>query len=181
MRTFNTHSNRFAVVFAALVVVVLALASRSAIAADFIHAAGTRLVDGADNTFAVRGINLGNWLVPEGYMFKFKTARSPSEIAGVIETLVGRDEAERFWAQFRDVYITQDDIRFIKAAGFNTVRVPLNWRTLYGCRRRSKQRSLRRAGLGAARSRRAMVPRCRLARDRRFACGARRANRRQSR
>ncbi|HEX4410741.1 MAG TPA: cellulase family glycosylhydrolase [Xanthobacteraceae bacterium] len=126
MRTFSTRNKAISAVFAALAV-VLAFASRAA-AADFIHADGTRLVDGSGNTFAVRGINLGNWLVPEGYMFKFKTARSPSEIAGVIETLVGRDEAERFWTRFRDVYVTQDDIRFIKAAGFNTVRVPLNWR-----------------------------------------------------
>jgi hypothetical protein len=31
------------------------------------------------------------------------------------------------WSKFRDVYVAEDDIRFIKAAGFNTVRVPLNW------------------------------------------------------
>jgi aryl-phospho-beta-D-glucosidase BglC (GH1 family) len=96
--------------------------------ADFIHAEGTRLVDGHGDNFAVKGINLGNWLVPEGYMFKFKTARSPSEIAGVIDALVGPEQAARFWAAFRDVYIAKDDIDFIKAAGFNTVRVPLNWR-----------------------------------------------------
>ncbi len=95
---------------------------------DFIHAEGTRLVDGQRNDFAVKGINLGNWLVPEGYMFKFKQARSPKEIAGVVETLVGTTEAARFWTQFRDVYIAKDDIAFLKAIGFNTVRVPLNWR-----------------------------------------------------
>jgi hypothetical protein len=96
--------------------------------ADFIHAEGTRLVDGHGENFAVKGINLGNWLVPEGYMFKFKTARSPSEIAGVIDALIGPEQATRFWAAFRDVYVAKDDIDFIKAAGFNTVRVPLNWR-----------------------------------------------------
>ena len=96
--------------------------------ADFIHADGTRLVDGNGENFAVKGINLGNWLVPEGYMFKFKTARSPSEIAGVIDALIGPEQAARFWTSFRDVYVGKDDIDFIKAAGFNTVRVPLNWR-----------------------------------------------------
>ena len=95
---------------------------------DFIHAEGTRLVDGGGTTFAVKGINLGNWLVPEGYMFKFTHARSPTEIDGVIEALVGRAAADRFWSDFREVYVTADDIRFIKAVGFNTVRVPLNWR-----------------------------------------------------
>jgi endoglucanase len=124
------HNRRvFSTLLAVVAIGVVQMAARGpAVAADFIHAKGTHLVDGRGDVFAVKGINLGNWLVPEGYMFKFKTARSPSEIAGVIETLVGRDDAERFWTQFRDVYITQDDIRFIKAAGFNTVRLPLNWR-----------------------------------------------------
>ena len=96
--------------------------------ADFVHADGKRLVDGRGARFDVKGINLGNWLVPEGYMFRFTRARSPSEIAGVIEALVGPEQAARFWSEFRDRYIAEPDIRFIAAAGFNTVRVPLNWR-----------------------------------------------------
>ena len=113
-----------------LLVVLLRIGAGSAIAApaDFIHAAGTRLVDGHGERFVVKGINLGNWLVPEGYMFKFTRARSPSEIADVIAALIGAEAAARFWAEFRDVYVAEDDIRFIKAAGFNTVRVPLTWR-----------------------------------------------------
>lgn len=95
---------------------------------DFIHAEGTRLVDGHGDRFDVKGINLGNWLVPEGYMFKFMRARAPTEIAGVIEALIGPQEAARFWTEFREGFIAEEDIRFIKAAGFNTVRVPLHWR-----------------------------------------------------
>ena len=95
---------------------------------DFVHAAGARLVEGNGVVFAIKGINLGNWLVPEGYMFKFTRARAPSEIEAVIAALIGPAAAARFWAQFRDVYVARDDIRFIKAAGFNTVRVPLHWR-----------------------------------------------------
>ncbi len=61
-------------------------------------------------------------------MFKFDHARAPNEIAGVISALIGPEQAARFWSEFRDVYVAEDDIRFIKAAGFNTVRVPLHWR-----------------------------------------------------
>jgi len=95
---------------------------------DFIRAEGTRLVDSHGDSFTVKGINLGNWLVPEGYMFKFRQARSPKEIGEVVEAQVGATEASRFWTQFRDVYIAKEDIEFLKATGFNTVRVPLNWR-----------------------------------------------------
>jgi endoglucanase len=99
-----------------------------AAASGFIHADGRRLVDGRGDDFAVKGINLGNWLVPEGYMFEFTRARSATEIAAVIDALVGPEAASQFWTQFRDVYIAEEDIRFIKATGFNTVRVPLHWR-----------------------------------------------------
>jgi len=99
-----------------------------AAAPDFIHAEGTHLVHASGDRFAVKGINLANWLVPEGYMFKFTQARAPKEIAAVIETLIGPQQASRFWTEFLKDYIARDDIRFIKAAGFNTVRVPLHWR-----------------------------------------------------
>jgi len=95
---------------------------------DYIHAEGRELVDARGERFAIKGINLGNWLVPEGYMFKFTRARAPGEIASVIAALIGPEQASRFWVRFRDQYITERDIRFIKAAGFNTVRVPLHWR-----------------------------------------------------
>jgi endoglucanase len=99
---------------------------------DFIHADGARLVDGSGNQFDIKGINLGNWLVPEGYMFKFKHALSPMEIGALFDDLLGRDGAAKFWANFRDVYIAKDDINFIKKVGFNTVRVPLDWRLFVG-------------------------------------------------
>jgi endoglucanase len=114
----------------AILVLTLIFGDGHATAASpgFIHAEGTHLVDAKGDRFDIKGINLGNWLVPEGYMFKFKRALAPTEIANVIEALVGPEAALRFWAEFREVYIGRDDINFIKAAGFNTVRVPLHWR-----------------------------------------------------
>jgi len=106
----------------------LAIHANAATSGGFIHADGKHLVDGNGERFAIKGINLGNWLVPEGYMFKFSRARAPTEIEAVIQTLIGPHGAARFWDEFRDVYVAKEDIAFIKAAGFNTVRVPLHWR-----------------------------------------------------
>jgi hypothetical protein len=78
----------------------------------------------------LKGINLGNWLMPEGYMFKFEVAKAPSQIYGAFDRLLGAERAREFWRQFRDSYVTLDDIRFIKSVGFNLVRVPLHWRLL---------------------------------------------------
>jgi aryl-phospho-beta-D-glucosidase BglC (GH1 family) len=94
----------------------------------FVTTRGKDLASPDGKPFLLKGINLGNWLLPEGYMFKFKTANSPVLIHTVINELIGEDEARRFWKAYRDNYITREDIRFIKQAGFNSVRVPFSYR-----------------------------------------------------
>jgi endoglucanase len=75
----------------------------------------------------IKGISLGNWLMPEGYMFKFEVAKAPRQIYGAFERLLGPEDAKAFWAKYRERYIAEDDIRFIRSVGFNTVRIPLHW------------------------------------------------------
>ncbi|HYX04319.1 MAG TPA: cellulase family glycosylhydrolase [Reyranella sp.] len=89
---------------------------------------GKRFLLPDGSVLAIKGINLGNWLMPEGYMLKFEVAKSPRQIFDAFERLLGREKAASFWRQFRNAYIGRDDIRFIKSAGFNTVRIPLHYR-----------------------------------------------------
>ncbi len=98
-------------------------------AKGYVHVSGRDLVAPDGRPVLLRGINLGNWLVPEGYMFKFqKGAESPRKIQEVFSELVGPEDAEAFWSDYRDSYITRDDIRFIKQSGLNSIRVPFNFR-----------------------------------------------------
>jgi aryl-phospho-beta-D-glucosidase BglC (GH1 family) len=94
----------------------------------FVTTRGKDLVATDGKPLLLKGINLGNWLLPEGYMFKFKTANSPRLIQTVINELVGEDEGRRFWKTYHQNYITREDIRFIKQSGFNSVRVPFSYR-----------------------------------------------------
>jgi aryl-phospho-beta-D-glucosidase BglC (GH1 family) len=94
----------------------------------FVTTRGREFIAPDGRPLTLRGINLGNWLMPEGYMFKFKSANSPQLIQAMVNQLVGEDEARRFWKAYRDNYITGDDIKFIKQAGFNSVRVPFSYR-----------------------------------------------------
>ncbi|MDT7543107.1 MAG: endoglucanase [Acidobacteriota bacterium] len=94
----------------------------------FVTTRGREFIAPDGRPIFLKGINLGNWLVPEGYMFKFKSANSPRLIQTVVNQLVGEDESRRFWKTYRDNYITEDDIRFIKQSGLNTVRVPFSYR-----------------------------------------------------
>lgn len=96
--------------------------------AGFITADGPRLIRPDGRPFAMRGINLGNWLLPEGYMFGFKHAVAPWQIEGAFAELVGPAAAADFWRQWRDTYIARDDIQLIRRAGFNCVRVPMDYR-----------------------------------------------------
>jgi len=95
---------------------------------QFVTTHGKQFLTPDGKPLILRGMNLGNWLVPEGYMFKFKTANSPRLIETVINQLVGEDEARRFWKTYRDNYITREDIHLLKKLGFNSVRIPFNYR-----------------------------------------------------
>ena len=78
--------------------------------------------------FFIQGINLGNWLNPEGYMFGFKRTSSARLIDQAFCEMVGPDFTNQFWKQFKDNYITRDDIRYIKRTGMNTIRIPFHYK-----------------------------------------------------
>ena len=111
-----------------ILVLNLAASSSSHGQPRFVATRGKDLISPNGKPLLLKGINLGNWLLPEGYMFKFKTTNSPRLIQAAISELVGEDEARQFWKTYRDNYITQADIRFIKQSGFNSVRVPFSYR-----------------------------------------------------
>ncbi len=97
---------------------------------QFAHTEGKEIVDGNGKKLLLRGTNLGNWLVPEGYMWHLNNGgpESPREIEALITELVGPQKAKEFWSTYRDRYITQEDIHFIKQCGFNSIRVPIHYK-----------------------------------------------------
>lgn len=98
-------------------------------AEGFLHTQGEDVVDARGQKFLLRGVGLGNWLLPEGYMWRFGAkADRPRKIEHLVQELIGPEEARRFWSEFRKNYITQADIERIAALGFNSVRLPLNAR-----------------------------------------------------
>jgi endoglucanase len=95
----------------------------------FVHADGKYLVTPAGQRLLLRGTNLGNWLEPEGYMFLLEGGpASPREIETFFNELIGPADAAEFWREYRDAYITQRDINFLRKAGFNSVRIPIHYK-----------------------------------------------------
>src|ERR1700730_4796753 len=94
----------------------------------FITVKGKEIIGIDSKPFLIKGTNLGNWLVPEGYMFKFKAVNSPRLIDETLKELIGPDETSKFWEKFLDNYITAADIHYLKSIGVNSIRIPFNYR-----------------------------------------------------
>jgi aryl-phospho-beta-D-glucosidase BglC (GH1 family) len=94
----------------------------------FITINGPDLIAPDGSRFFIQGINLGNWLNPEGYMFRFSKANSARLIDQAFREMAGPDFTDEFWKQFKDNYITREDIRYIKSTGVNSIRIPFHYK-----------------------------------------------------
>src|SRR5215470_2195193 len=94
----------------------------------FISSKGKQIIGPDGKEFLIRGTNLGNWLVPEGYMFKFNKTNSPRLINQALTELIGPGGMTIFWQKYLDSYIASADIHYIKSLGMNSIRVPFNYR-----------------------------------------------------
>ncbi len=95
----------------------------------FVKTRGKDLVSAAGERLNLRGINLGNWFEPEGYMFLFEGGpQSPREIEAFLNELIGPTAAAEFWEEYRRRYVTERDIQLIRRAGLNSVRIPLHYK-----------------------------------------------------
>lgn len=89
---------------------------------------GRELLDPNGQRIILKGTNLGNWLVPEGYMFKMGEVNAPRKIDELLYELIGPDSLMSFWHNFLENYITEQDIVYLKAIGCNHIRLPFHYK-----------------------------------------------------
>lgn len=108
---------------------------------ETLHIDGTRLVTPAGNVVKLRGVNLGGWLVTESWMCGFADSRDRVVDGGAIGTTgrsteehleerFGRAKTEALMNVWRANWLTRRDLDLIRDWGFNSVRVPISYRTL---------------------------------------------------
>jgi len=100
----------------------------------FLKTQGTKIVNDAGDEVLLTGWGLGNWLLCEGYMWMSMGSTRfdrPHRIEKVITELVGAKKAAEFWHNFLGNYITEADIKHMKDLGYNSVRIPFNWRHFF--------------------------------------------------
>ncbi|RKY53295.1 MAG: glycoside hydrolase family 5 [Candidatus Neomarinimicrobiota bacterium] len=96
----------------------------------YLHTQGKEIVDSNGNPVLLRGIGLGGWLVPEGYMLHIPGYGSPTSIRNRIVDLIGEEDTEQFYEIYRANYVNEGDIILIAEWGFNSIRLPFNYRLL---------------------------------------------------
>jgi len=119
-----------------LVAIVILVSTRSLFAQCndcWLEAQGTEIVNASTGQPVIlRSVGLGYWLLQEGYML------NPGGCSGCPNTqwqmklqylnegkTIG--QVEDFYQQWRDNFITKDDIDYIASLGFNSVRLPMHY------------------------------------------------------
>jgi hypothetical protein len=108
---------------------LLIVSANIAVADGFLTVSGTSIVDGNRNPIILRGMGLGGWMLPEGYMLQTSAfANAPWEIEKKISDLVGAQNAESFWTAYRKNFVQRKDIERIAQLGFNSIRLPMHYK-----------------------------------------------------
>ena len=96
--------------------------------APLLRAEGPKIVNARKQEVLLQGMNLGGWLLQEGYMMKPGYGGTQGSVKKVLYGAGLSDAAvEQFYQQYRDNFITRADIDFIAQQGFNCIRLPLHY------------------------------------------------------
>ena len=111
------------------ILLMFVFSERCPAALEFLHVHGQEIEDGRGRPVLLRGVGLGNWMLPEGYMWRFgEHGDRPRAIEKLVSDLIGEEKAAHFWRDYRRNYIGEADIRRVAELGFNSVRPALNAR-----------------------------------------------------
>lgn len=115
---------------------VFALTCISTASAQFYRTNGKDIVDPEGQVFYSRGMNLNSYLDPEAFDLRLdrvhnrhlETVTSMKE--NIRSLLQNDDDAAAFWGALANNWITEQDILDMAEMGFNTIRLPFNYRMI---------------------------------------------------
>lgn len=91
----------------------------------FVHADGQLLRDSTGTDLELHGVNVGGWLLWEGWIWGGKF-HSEKRIMSNLTKLTDAETAEDFQDQVHHGFINFEDIQEISTLGFNCIRLPFN-------------------------------------------------------
>lgn len=96
-------------------------------AGGFLKANGKVIVGSKGQTFILRGMGLGGWMLQEGYMFRLSGVGQQYKIKERIEALIGHEKTEKFYNDWLNNHTTKTDVDSMAAWGFNSIRLPMHY------------------------------------------------------
>jgi endoglucanase len=97
----------------------------------YLKTLGPYIVDSTGQPILLRGVGLGGWLVPEGYMVHIPGYGSPTDIENKIKDLIGSANTAQFFQLYRANYVSRTDIQLISQWGYNSIRLPFHYKVVY--------------------------------------------------
>ena len=97
--------------------------------ASYLHTQGKDFRDRSGKVVMLRGVDIGGWLVTEGWMCGQKD-RLWRWALEQLEARFGPEKAARLMAAWYDNWFTTRDLDRIQGYGFNLIRVPFGYRNL---------------------------------------------------
>ncbi len=96
----------------------------------FMYVKGKKIKDQDGKDILLKGVGLGGWMLPEGYMWgSHGYYNRPRRFEELVSFYMGED-ASNWWNKYYKTWISEQDFILIKEHGYNSVRLPLNYRLL---------------------------------------------------
>jgi endoglucanase len=114
----------------ALLVLMAFFMLSSQLSAQYVKTSGTKILDPSGKDLHLHGVNLGNWLIWEGYlMMGDYNFRTHTQFFNNVKDACGGnlEQAVEFEHQWRMNYVTDKEISELSGLGYNFVRVPFHF------------------------------------------------------
>ena len=89
---------------------------------------GKKIINSKGEEVLLKGVGLGGWMLQEGYMMNSSGgADTQHEFIENLNALIGEEETEVFYTNWRKNFVTKRDIDSIAKWGYNSVRLAMHY------------------------------------------------------
>jgi len=93
---------------------------------EFLSVYGDQIVNQSGQTIILKGVGIGGWMNMENFVIGFPANEEAFRIS-ILEVL-GEQLYEIFFDEYLHNFFQSEDAEFIRALGFNSIRIPINYR-----------------------------------------------------
>ena len=89
---------------------------------------GKKIINSDSEEVLLKGVGLGGWMLQEGYMMNSSgAADTQHEFIERLTALVGAENTAEFYSNWRQNFVTQQDVAAIASFGYNSIRLPVHY------------------------------------------------------